>query len=60
LDYFVSNAGAATLSPVVDMPEEDFNHVLAVDLKGPFLFMKAVARSTAETTSAGCTATSTC
>ncbi|WP_437780162.1 SDR family NAD(P)-dependent oxidoreductase [Sorangium sp. So ce1097] len=40
----VNNAGTATLSPIVDLPEEDFEHVVDVDLKGPFLFMKAVAR----------------
>ncbi|MFT3775249.1 MAG: SDR family NAD(P)-dependent oxidoreductase [Minicystis sp.] len=40
----VNNAGTATLAPMVDLPEEDFDHVLAVNLKGPFLFMKAVAR----------------
>ncbi|APR86179.1 3-oxoacyl-[acyl-carrier protein] reductase [Minicystis rosea] len=40
----VNNAGTATLAPIVDMPEEDFDQILAINLKGPFLFMKAVAR----------------
>ncbi|QRN96370.1 SDR family oxidoreductase [Archangium violaceum] len=44
----VNNAGTATLSPLVDLAEEDFDRVLAVNLKGPFLFMKAFARALVE------------
>jgi 3-oxoacyl-[acyl-carrier protein] reductase len=39
----VNNAGTATLSPIIDMPEADFERVMDVNLKGPFLFMKAFA-----------------
>lgn len=41
----VNNAGTATLAPLVDLPEEDFERVLDINLKGPFLFMKALARA---------------
>ncbi|XYH93788.1 SDR family NAD(P)-dependent oxidoreductase [Sorangium sp. So ce1128] len=40
----VNNAGIATLSLLTDLPEEEFDQVLDINLKGPFLFMKAVAR----------------
>jgi 3-oxoacyl-[acyl-carrier protein] reductase len=40
----VNNAGIATLALLTDLPEEDFDRVLDVNLKGPFLFMKEVAR----------------
>jgi 3-oxoacyl-[acyl-carrier protein] reductase len=41
----VNNAGTATLAPLVDLPEEDFELVMDINLKGPFLFMKALARA---------------
>ncbi|WP_224373042.1 SDR family NAD(P)-dependent oxidoreductase [Hyalangium versicolor] len=41
----INNAGTATLCPLIDMPEADFEHVLDVNLKGPFLFLKAFARA---------------
>jgi 3-oxoacyl-[acyl-carrier protein] reductase len=41
----VNNAGTATLAPFIDLPEADFEHVLDVNLKGPFLFMQAFARA---------------
>lgn len=44
----VNNAGTATLSPLLDMPEADFEKVIDVNLKGPFLFMKAFARALVE------------
>ncbi|MFY0523556.1 SDR family NAD(P)-dependent oxidoreductase [Archangium gephyra] len=41
----VNNAGTATLAPIIDMPEEDFDQVLDINLKGPFLFTKALGRA---------------
>jgi glucose 1-dehydrogenase len=41
----VNNAAVGTLSLIADMPEEDFDRTLAINLKGPFLFTKAVARA---------------
>ncbi|MCP3101648.1 SDR family oxidoreductase [Myxococcus sp. K15C18031901] len=41
----VNNAGTATLAPMLELPDADFDHVLAVNLRGPFLFMKAFARA---------------
>jgi len=41
----VNNAGTATLAPLLDLPDEDFDQVMAINLKGPFLFMKAFARA---------------
>jgi glucose 1-dehydrogenase len=41
----VNNAGTATLAPIIDMPEQDFEQVLDINLKGPFLFMKALGRA---------------
>lgn len=34
----VNNAGTVTMSPLVDMAEENFDQVLTVNVKGPFLF----------------------
>ncbi|MCP3167290.1 SDR family oxidoreductase [Myxococcus sp. QH3KD-4-1] len=41
----VNNAGTATLAPLLDLPDEDFDQVMATNLKGPFLFMKAFGRA---------------
>jgi glucose 1-dehydrogenase len=41
----VNNAGTATLAPFIDLPEADFEQVMDVNLKGPFLFMQAFARA---------------
>jgi NAD(P)-dependent dehydrogenase (short-subunit alcohol dehydrogenase family) len=40
LDVMVSNAGIATVSPLVEMTLEEWRHVLAVDLDGVFLCTK--------------------
>ncbi|MBI2438543.1 MAG: 3-oxoacyl-[acyl-carrier-protein] reductase [Lentisphaerae bacterium] len=44
LDILVNNAGITRDALLVRMAEEDFDQVLAVNLKGTFLFTKAVAR----------------
>ncbi|NMO18237.1 SDR family oxidoreductase [Pyxidicoccus fallax] len=41
----VNNAGTATLAPLIDMPEADFDMVMDINLKGPFLFTQAVAKA---------------
>jgi NAD(P)-dependent dehydrogenase (short-subunit alcohol dehydrogenase family) len=40
LDLAVNNAGIGYHGPLADMPTEDFDRVLAVDLRGVFLGMK--------------------
>lgn len=46
LDYAVNNAGTeGKLAGIVDMREQDWDEVLAINLKGPFLCMKHEARA---------------
>lgn len=40
VDYAVNNAGIAKVGRIADMSEEDFDKVLAVNLKGTFLGLK--------------------
>lgn len=43
VDGFVNNAGIqAAVRPIVDFPEEDFDRVMAVNIRGVFLGMKYV------------------
>ncbi|MET0405905.1 MAG: SDR family oxidoreductase [Cystobacter sp.] len=44
----VNNAGTATIKPLRDMPEEDFDAVMGTNLKGPFLFTQLFARALVE------------
>lgn len=44
IDVLVNNAGIVHAAPLLDLAEEDFDRVLAVNLKGYFLFGQAVAR----------------
>jgi glucose 1-dehydrogenase len=44
LDVLVNNAGIASGSAVVDMPDDEWERVLAVNLTGPFLCARAAAR----------------
>lgn len=37
LDVLVNNAATQNPAPILDMPEKDWDHVLAVNLKAPFL-----------------------
>ena len=46
LDFCVNNAGVeGELAPIVDFAEEEFDRVLAINLKGNFLSMKYEARA---------------
>ena len=43
VDGFVNNAGIQTpVRPIVEFPEEDFDRVMAVNIRGVFLGMKYV------------------
>nr|BBH94961.1 glucose-1-dehydrogenase [Thermogemmatispora argillosa] len=44
LDILVNNAGMEIHHPFIDVTEEEFDRVLAVDLKGPFFCAQAAAR----------------
>lgn len=44
IDILVNNAGVETLIPFLDLPEAEWDRVLAVNLKGPFLCTQAAAR----------------
>lgn len=44
LDVMVSNAGVVHAAEFVDLAEEDFDRVLRINLKGPFLCGQAAAR----------------
>jgi 3-oxoacyl-[acyl-carrier protein] reductase len=43
LDILVSNAGVTYWGPLADTPLEDFDHLVAVDARAPFLLMQAAA-----------------
>ena len=45
LDVLVNNAGIVTVAPLETYPEEDFDRVLAVNLKGAFLVSQAAGRA---------------
>jgi NAD(P)-dependent dehydrogenase (short-subunit alcohol dehydrogenase family) len=46
LDYAVNNAGTeGKFAPIVDLAEEDWDRVMAINLKGPFLCMQHQARA---------------
>lgn len=42
LDCLVNNAGIGITGPFVDMTEQDFDRIVAINLKGSFLFLSAV------------------
>lgn len=42
VDILVNNAGYGSYAPVVDMPEDEWDQMMAVNLKGVFLCSKAV------------------
>ena len=44
IDVLVNNAGIARAADILDVTEQDFDAVLAVNLKGAFLIAQAVAR----------------
>ena len=43
IDILVNNAGVLRPTPIVDITEEEWDHVIDVDLKGPFLTSQAAA-----------------
>jgi NAD(P)-dependent dehydrogenase (short-subunit alcohol dehydrogenase family) len=53
IDILVNNAGIVHAAEFLDLKEEDFDRVLAVNLKGYFLFGQAVARTMVQHTIAG-------
>jgi len=44
IDILINSAGVATLLPAEDLPEEDWDRMLDVNLKGSFLVAQAVGR----------------
>lgn len=44
IDILVNNAGILIRSPILDLPEEDWDRLMEVDLKGYFLCSQAVGR----------------
>ncbi len=42
VDILVNNAGVTHRSRVIDMPVEDWDHTMAINLRGPFLCAQAV------------------
>jgi len=44
IDYLLNGAGVMTRIPVVELPEEEWDRVLRINLKGTFLCSQAVAR----------------
>jgi NAD(P)-dependent dehydrogenase (short-subunit alcohol dehydrogenase family) len=44
LDYLLNGAGVMTRIPVIEMPEEEWDRVLRINLKGTFLCSQAVAK----------------
>jgi len=42
IDILINNAAVVTLAPVADLPEEEWDLVIGVNLKGPFLCCKYV------------------
>ena len=53
LDVLVNNAATQTPSPLVDLEEEDWDYVLAVNLKAPFLCAQHAARLMRESGNGG-------
>ena len=44
LDYLVNNAGVVTMTPFLELPEEEWDRVVNIDLKGQFLTAQAFSR----------------
>ena len=44
IDYLLNGAGVMSRVPVIDMPEEEWDRVLRINLKGTFLCSQAVAK----------------
>ena len=48
VDYLVNNAGLVTMTPFLDLPEEEWDLVMNVNLKGQFLCAQAFSRALVE------------
>lgn len=48
LDILVNNAGAQHRAPALEFPEEDFDRLVEINLKAPFLVARAAGRAMAE------------
>jgi NAD(P)-dependent dehydrogenase (short-subunit alcohol dehydrogenase family) len=44
IDYLLNGAGVMSRLPIVDMPEEEWDRVLRINLKGTFLCSQAIAK----------------
>lgn len=44
IDILVNNAGVESMAPLLELPEAEWDRVLGVNLKGPFLCTQAVGR----------------
>jgi 3-oxoacyl-[acyl-carrier protein] reductase len=53
LSIVVNNAGASTLDRIVDLPEDDWDRIVDINLKGTFLGTKAAIRRMAASGTAG-------
>jgi len=53
IDILVNNAGVVAKSDFLDLTEDEFDHVLSINLKGAFLCSQAVARHQVEQVEAG-------
>ena len=49
LDVLVNNAGVLSRKPFLELPEEDWDRIFAVNVKGTFLCLQAAARRMVET-----------
>jgi len=53
IDILVNNAGIIKRTPLLDMEVDDFEQVLKIDITGPFIMAKRVAKSMVQRKSAG-------
>ncbi len=53
LDILVNNAGVSLAKDFLDLTEEDYDHVLDINLKGSFLMLQAAAREMVKQVRAG-------
>ncbi|XWN34321.1 MAG: SDR family oxidoreductase [Devosia sp.] len=48
VDHLVNNAGTTTLTPFIDTPMDEFDHILTVNTKAPMVLAQTVARDMIE------------
>lgn len=54
IDVLLNNAGVVTLTPFLQLPEEEWDKVIDTNLKGPFLCSQAVANKMVAAGKGGC------